>query len=156
MWQSVLVLAMACTTATGKTSVWVLNKRVGDKKLDRNARCGAVFELFEKHLAPGATPSKARGVLTERSWIVVDNPVRVVGGSIPVELNFKDSVFVVHCLAKPEPKLDNALWSDWVIYGRVSGDTVSTLGEFLAAKTDTVKLLEYALMRPDASIVHKP
>jgi hypothetical protein len=122
-----------------------------DPALDRAARCGAVFALFEHHLSPGVTGADAATVITDRSWISVDSPVEVLGGEVPVDFNFDDSVFVVHCHAAPHPDLDGRLWSDWVIYGRIAGKRVKTLSQFLATPSDAV-LVEYALCYPDGRI----
>jgi hypothetical protein len=132
-------------------AVLALNQRTADTSLPRNARCAAVFELFDKHLAAGVTASIAGAIITERAWMVVDQPVVVLAGKIPVELTSSDSTFVVHCCAEPTARLNNQLWSDWVIYGRLSGRTATTLGEFLAATTD-VRLIEYALSYPDGRV----
>jgi hypothetical protein len=128
-----------------------LNQRAGTSGLSRDDRCKAVFELFDKHQKPGVTPDQARAVLTERAWIVVDDPVTALGGWIPVDLSFEDSTFVVHCYAEPTPRVNNMLWSDWVIYGRIQGRTASNLREFLAS-TDKLQLVEYALVYPDSRI----
>ncbi len=172
MWRSLVVLVVSCgngtsappnqaaappiapttmTTPTTSPEILALNRRAADGTLDRNGRCAAVFELFDKHLAAGATAATARGVLVERGWIVVDEPVTVLGGWIPVDLNFDDSTFVVHCYAEPTPAVNNQLWSDWVIYGRIAGKRATRLREFLTAPDDT-KLVEFALVYPDGRI----
>lgn len=147
------VVEMAPITAP---PVVALNQRAADTSLDRAARCSAVFELFAKHLAPGVTAPAAAAVLTERSWIVLDLPITEIGGEVPLDVNFDDSLFVVHCLATPNADLGGQLWSDWVIYARTAGHAAPTLRAFLDAGAD-VRLLEYALMSPDGRIDrHRP
>ena len=131
--------------------VAAINKVIADPTLDRNTRCGSVFGLFDQFLAAGVSAPAAAAVLTDRSWIVVDDRVEVIGGKIPVDLVEGDSTFVVHCLATPNPQLNNRLWSDWVIYGRIHGTTARTLRPFLAAGPE-VTLIEYALVYPDGRI----
>lgn len=128
-----------------------LNQRAADATLGRPERCAAVFELFDKHIPAGTPAPAAAAVLTDRSWITVDDPVKVLGGWVPVEINQVDSVFVVHCVAARRADLNNQLWSDWVIYGRISGTNVESLKPFLATGPD-VRLIEYALVYPDGRI----
>ncbi len=60
-------------------------------------------------------------------------------------------MFVVHCLAMPNPQINNMLWSPWVIDGRSSGASTRTLRPFLAAGAN-LTLIEYALIYPDGRI----
>jgi hypothetical protein len=135
----------------GNPEVIARNRIAADTTLDRDARCGAVFELFDKFVPSGASAPVVAGVLTARDWIVVDDPIRAIGGMVPIDVNWDDSMFVVHCLATPNPKIDNRLWSPWVIYGRISGTTTPTLRPFLAAGA-SLSLIEYALVYPDGRI----
>lgn len=127
------------------------NHRAGDTSLGRDARCAAVFELFDKYVPAGATAPAVAAVITERDWIVVDDPIKAIGGLVPIDVDFNDSMFVVHCAATPNPATNNMLWSPWVIYGRASGNVVKTLRPFLAAGPN-VTLIEYALVYPDGRI----
>ncbi len=131
-----------------------LNARAADGKLDRATRCAAVFELFENHLAPGMTGAMARGAITDPTWLTGsdEEQITVLGGEIPVELTPGDSTFIVRCLATPRPDLNNLRWSEWNIYGRISGTSAHTFGAFLRASD--VKLIEYALVFPDGRINH--
>jgi hypothetical protein len=140
-------VAMASTNP----DVVARNHRAADTSLDRDARCAAVFELFDKYVAPGATAPAVASVITERDWIVVDDPITAIGGEVPIDVNWDDSMFVVHCLATPNPQINNMLWSPWVIYGRSSGTSTKTLRPFLAAGA-SVTLIEYALVYPDGRI----
>ena len=137
--------------------VAALNARAADGSLGRADRCGAIFELFDKHLAPGVTSTAAQVVFTDRTWLAasVDERVQVLGGWIPVELNQNDATFVIRCLATPRADLGGLKWSDWVIYGRIAGTTVTTFTPFLAAPSAT--LVEFALSYPDGRIeMYKP
>jgi hypothetical protein len=127
------------------------NHRAGDTSLDRDARCAAVFELFDRYVPAGATAAAVASIITAREWIVVDDPIHEIGGKVPIDIDGDDSMFVVHCLATPNPQTENRLWSPWVIYGRASHPRVQTLRSFLAAGAD-VTLLEYALVYPDGRI----
>lgn len=118
---------------------------------DRDVRCRAVFDLFRRDVHPNITAPEAARLIRDRAWIVVDDPITVLGGEIPIELTDEDSDVVVHCDARPTPELNGALWSDWVIYMRISGHTAPTFKAFLAAGSD-VRLIEYALMSPDGKI----
>ncbi len=130
------------------------NHRAGDTSLDRDARCAAVFELFDTYVPPGTTAPAVASIIQDRSWIVVDDPIRVIAGMVPIEVNWNDSMFVVHCLATPNPQVSNALWSPGVIYGRASGTKAPTLRPFLAAGAD-ITLIEYALVYPGGRIVRR-
>ncbi len=137
--------------ASTNPDVIARNHRAADTSLDRDARCAAVFELFDRYVKPGATAPAVASVITARDWIVVDNPITAIGGMVPIEVNFDDSMFVVHCLATPNPQINNVLWSPWVIYGRASGTTAPSLRPFLAGGA-SLTLIEYALVYPDGRI----
>src|SRR5262245_22808845 len=139
------------TTPAPDPEIARLNATAGTASLARAERCAAVFALFEHHLAPGVAAPAAAAVITDRSWITVDDQVEVLGGWIPVELTSEDSTFVVHCVAAPNPDIGGRLWSDWVIYGRIRGKTAPTFTAFLAAGPD-VALIEYATVYPDGRI----
>jgi hypothetical protein len=130
-------------------SIAALNQRAGTGT--RADRCGAVFELFDKHIKPGARAPDVAATLTDRTWITVDLPVDVLGGWVPVEMTQGDQVFVVHCVAAPNPRINNQLWSDWVIYGRIATTRAHDFKSFLAGPADLV-LVEFALSYPDGRI----
>ena len=129
-----------------------LTLRASDKTLSRAQRCDALFQAFEGSFAPGVTGAYAKDHLPYRGWLdeSVDEPIEVLGGKLPVELNPQDSTFILRCLAAPTPNV-NGPWSDWNIYGRLSGRTARTFRAFLDAG-DAVQLVEYALVFPDGRI----
>jgi len=72
MWRISIAVLVACSLAQADPTdrrVAALNARAADGKLDRASRCGAVFELFENHVAPGMTGAMARAALTDRTWL---------------------------------------------------------------------------------------
>jgi hypothetical protein len=146
------VIGGGSAAASGKAeTIRKLNKRVANAKGTRADRCAAVFELFDKYVTPGLTSGVVRAVITDTSWITIDDPVDELGGKVPVSMDPDDQTFVVHCAGTPRADMNNKAWSEWVIYGRIKGRTVNGFKKFLAGSPALV-LVEFALMYPDGHI----
>lgn len=150
-----LVACGACgstapATGSGGQPAVVEMAPVSAPATDRDTRCHALFDLFEHKLSPGMAAPAAAAVLRDSMTLInVDQPITAIGGEVPLEIDFDDSLAVVHCLATPNPDLQGALWSPWVIYHRFSGHAAPTLHAFVAADA-SVTLREYTLFWPDA------
>jgi len=132
-------------------SVTSLTARANDAASDRADRARAIFALFAHHIRPESSASEVHRVLTDATWLQDTHlyGVRALGGWVPVEMTFEDTVFCIHLLPVEKEKG----WSPWVIYFRLSGklrdeDALAFLrGESV---TGNPKLVEFALCYPDA------
>ena len=136
-------------------SLETLNARANNPSCSQASRADAVFKLFAHHLRPRASVNETRRVLTNTSWIK-DSQIKIVrgmGGWLPMERSFDDSLF--HLTLFPEdPKM---AWSQWDIWLCLSGhrdekDAIAFLRGSQSAAD--IKLVEYLLCYPPTSQSH--
>ena len=137
-------------------SVASLNIIANDFGRSRADRARAIFTLFAYHMQPGFSAVQVHGVLTDTNWMGDVNlyGVYALGGWVPVEMTFEDTVFCLHLFPVDADKH----WSPWVIYFRLSGTTPEGPGRpaeealaFLHGDTTlrgNPKLVEFALCYP--------
>lgn len=127
-----------------------LNVLANDVSADPEARCHAIFQLFDDFAKPGCTVAALRTVLTDTRWVQKTNvhAITAVGGFIPVELG-PGPVFIASgplVGTKQHP-----LYYD--IYFRLSEDGPESVDGCLAmlknkGDHDNVRLIEFALCDP--------
>lgn len=68
----------------------------------------AVFHLFRWHVSPGMQLSELKSLLNHPTWLrdTDIDEVTILKGQIPVEVNFKDTVFVLVVLPDPGKDTD--------------------------------------------------
>jgi hypothetical protein len=110
---------------------------------DHPDRCEGIFATLST-IPAGAEGPKASAIVGDRGWLAAsdDEPITAIGGKVPIEVNFDDSMFVVRCDKKPA----------YAMYGRISNKTVTTFRAFLDSKE---RLVEYALVYPDGRIIRR-
>jgi hypothetical protein len=79
----------------------------------------AVFALFRRHVTPGMTLADLARLLDNPAWLHDDDisVVTVLGGKIPVQWTFDDTVFMLGVF----PALAEGRQGSWAIYLRVAG-----------------------------------
>jgi hypothetical protein len=94
-----------------------LNRVANDAKANRADRAAAVFALFKGHIKPGDGLGQVRRVLRSVGWVEEAKLYyfAVLGGWIPVDMNFEDRTYSLHLFA------DNEGHSEWVIYFQLAG-----------------------------------
>ncbi len=130
-------------------NVAVLNARANSSTNNQAERASAVFTLFAHHIRLGSSAADVHQALTDTAWLQESHlyGVRILGGWIPVEMTFEDTVFCIHLFPDDSAKE----WSPWVIYFRLSGqlrdeDALAFLkGESVVGNP---KLMELALCFP--------
>src|SRR5262249_5255891 len=125
----VAVLLSACGQPTGVSSVpqppadageppgEQLNRVAADPQAKRADRAAAVFALFKQHIKPGDSLRQVRHVLGSAAWVGEARLYYflVLGGWIPVDMNFEDRTYSLHLFADKEGH------SEWVIYFQLAG-----------------------------------
>lgn len=93
------------------------NRVANDPRADRADRAAAVFNLFKGHIKPGDSLEQVRRVLRNAGWVGEAKLYyfAVLGGWIPVDMNFEDRTYSLHLFA------DNEGHSEWVIYFQLAG-----------------------------------
>src|SRR5262249_16228351 len=100
--------------------------RVADNaSLDRAKRAEAIFSLFANYLRLPQGAADVGESLKAEKWLNEASlqGVYVLGGWVPVEMTFEDTVFCLRLFP------NKAGWSDWVIYFRLSGGSGRTEDE---------------------------
>lgn len=133
-----------------------LNRVACDPKANRAERAAAVFALFKGHIKPGDDLAHVRRVLQSAGWAKEAKLYyfAILGGWIPVDMNFEDRTYSLHLFA------DNEGHSEWVVYFQLAGK--SEWGKqnedglaFLQGKAGSSgpsRLKEFALCYPDGRI----
>ncbi len=165
-----LALAGCCTRDGGEPITWndrtVFSDRIGLERLNRiigdptrscDERGTAIFALFAQHVRVGATASEMGRVLSSTNWIREANVERVggIGGMIPVEYAFTNTVYGLRLF----PFQEDRQASPWYMYisitGREPGGTLrpdDDLVRFLLGDTklyENPTLAEFALCIPE-------
>ena len=145
------------TILPGGESIASLNALASNQESNRADRARAIFTLFAHHIRPGFSAGEVHRILTDTNWMSEINlyGVYALGGWVPVEMTFEDTVF---CLDLFPAEMDKQ-WSPWAIYFRLSGTTPEGPGRrkeealaFLHGDTTVQgnpKLLEFALCFPE-------
>jgi len=134
----------------GKTKRSDLQRIAKDSTAAREKRAEAIFSLLANHTKLPQDASSLGKLLNGKNWLHNTNLYGVygLGGWIPVDLAFKDTVFCLHLFP------DKKGWSDWVIYFRLSGGSGRSAedGRAFLLGTENLKgrpsLVEFALCFP--------
>jgi hypothetical protein len=126
-----------------------------DDRFSPDHRRRAVFELMRRHVRIPVTVEALAGILDRPTWLHEEDVTVIdrLGGKIPVEFTFDDTVLVVGVF----PNVGDTRLSRWSIYLRVQGHrTVQDVVHALQGRGDTkgvgtANVLEYALVPPDPS-----
>lgn len=159
LFPATLLILAACSTPSPRPQsilpkdddAAALNRQANNPANSQAERSRAVFTLFAWHIPPGASAAQVHKVLTDTAWLRETRLFEInwLAGWIPIELNFKDTSFVLHLFPVDAAKES----SPWVIYFRLTGklrqeDALAFLrGETVMGNP---KLAEFALCFPNS------
>ncbi len=120
----------------------------------------AIFMLFKRHISNDITLYELSTHLKKPDWVKIENLqiVQTVGGGLPVNFNFDDTIIVVQIF----PSLSDGRWENWAIYLRIEGKIslenfykiISGSGRKGKSELNGRRLLEFGLSPDDPAVDH--